>query len=508
MQNCSKTYFTLIILFIAFDLQGQTCNGYLGENVFTEGNFGSGIENIIVDDPQIAPGYIYDSNPPPENGYYTITNNTGVWSGLFEGWFSLTDNSNNPDGYMMIVNASFEPGLFYEHEVTNLCENTIYSFSADLINLVNIRVSNSTIYPNVDFLIDGVVFYETGDVPIDEQWHNYSFTYVTGSGQTELVLSLRNNAPGGSGNDIGIDNISFKPCGPETNILPNDDFSICLNEIFTLEAQNINSPNQLDYIQWQLSNDGIVWEDIDSPTSNLTIELLADFQNYYYRYKVSSSSGNLSNLNCFVTSEIIQISVLDFDECGICDDNPNNNNESCIDCLGVLNGNNTIDECGICDDNPNNDNESCTDCLGVLNGNNTMDECGICDDNPNNNNESCTDCLGVLNGNNTIDECGVCDDDTTNNNTCFLIFPNAFSPNNDGINDLFKPLNRFVLDYSLKIFNRWGQKVFESDNIDFGWNGDFNGKAQELGVYVYQITYSTSSLDLPLAIKGNVTLVR
>jgi WD40 repeat protein/predicted lipoprotein with Yx(FWY)xxD motif len=107
------------------------------------------------------------------------------------------------------------------------------------------------------------------------------------------------------------------------------------------------------------------------------------------------------------------------DECGVCDNNPDNDNESCIDCAGVVNGNNTTDQCGVCDDNPNNDNESCTDCAGVLNGNSTVDQCGVCDDNPNNDNETCTDCAGVINGNSTTDECGVCDDNPNNDNeTC------------------------------------------------------------------------------------------
>ncbi len=52
---------------------------------------------------------------------------------------------------------------------------------------------------------------------------------------------------------------------------------------------------------------------------------------------------------------------------------------SLLDCAGVAGGNNTLDECGVCDDDPTNDNETCTDCAGVINGDAELDECGVCE---------------------------------------------------------------------------------------------------------------------------------
>ena len=51
------------------------CTGSLGENIFPNGDFGSGLPNILPTDPGLAPGYIYQLNPPPNDGYYCITNN-------------------------------------------------------------------------------------------------------------------------------------------------------------------------------------------------------------------------------------------------------------------------------------------------------------------------------------------------------------------------------------------------------------------------------------------------
>ncbi len=75
-----------------------------------------------------------------------------------------------------------------------------------------------------------------------------------------------------------------------------------------------------------------------------------------------------------------------------------------------------------------------------------------------------------------------------------IYFPNAFSPNNDGINDLFRALPEIdcimnLSYYSLQIFNRWGQLVFETDDYDTGWNGQFNGELAPLDVYVWHAEY-------------------
>lgn len=75
-----------------------------------------------------------------------------------------------------------------------------------------------------------------------------------------------------------------------------------------------------------------------------------------------------------------------------------------------------------------------------------------------------------------------------------VYIPNAFSPNNDGINDVFLvygPENLFEIEH-IKIFDRWGSKVFERSDIlpndpNFGWNGEFRGERLNPGIFVYQV---------------------
>ncbi len=88
-----------------------------------------------------------------------------------------------------------------------------------------------------------------------------------------------------------------------------------------------------------------------------------------------------------------------------------------------------------------------------------------------------------------------------------LYVPNAFSPNEDGENDFFKAYGIEVVNFNLKIFDRWGAFLFESNNIELGWNGYFKGKRKENGVYVYLI--EATFLDgTTIRKEGDFTLMR
>lgn len=69
-----------------------------------------------------------------------------------------------------------------------------------------------------------------------------------------------------------------------------------------------------------------------------------------------------------------------------------------------------------------------------------------------------------------------------------IFIPNAFSPDGDGVNDFFKPDTRFIKEYSLSIFNRNGELIFEETNSTNGWNGMFKEKKVPTDSYVYLLT--------------------
>ena len=85
--------------------------------------------------------------------------------------------------------------------------------------------------------------------------------------------------------------------------------------------------------------------------------------------------------------------------------------------------------------------------------------------------------------------------------------PNTFSPNQDNKNEIFNAVTRGVNKYSIQIFNRWGQKVFESNDLNNGWDGTFKGQVCQSGVYGWKI--SASSYDGMLKeLTGQVMLNR
>ena len=94
---------------------------------------------------------------------------------------------------------------------------------------------------------------------------------------------------------------------------------------------------------------------------------------------------------------------------------------------------------------------------------------------------------------------------------CYLDIPNVFSPGAEGSNAYFLPrqgLSKGLQSFSMKIYNRWGQQVFETYRADGrGWDGRYNGSEQPMGVYIYLIEAAFSN-GATEKYEGNVTLLR
>ncbi|RPD38216.1 gliding motility-associated C-terminal domain-containing protein, partial [Chitinophaga barathri] len=87
--------------------------------------------------------------------------------------------------------------------------------------------------------------------------------------------------------------------------------------------------------------------------------------------------------------------------------------------------------------------------------------------------------------------------------------PNAFSPNGDGNNDLFRPVVRGPMyDYELRIFNRWGEMVYISKDQHNGWDGTYKGRPVDVGTFVWWLTYKKVTNGPAFILKGDVTVVR
>ena len=92
-----------------------------------------------------------------------------------------------------------------------------------------------------------------------------------------------------------------------------------------------------------------------------------------------------------------------------------------------------------------------------------------------------------------------------------IYVPSAFSPNYDGINDVFKAVATLDANtsFTLTVVNRWGQTIFESHSFSTGWDGTYDGELQAPGVYAWKIVYqSVNSTETATTLKGTVTLLR
>lgn len=85
-----------------------------------------------------------------------------------------------------------------------------------------------------------------------------------------------------------------------------------------------------------------------------------------------------------------------------------------------------------------------------------------------------------------------------------LWVPNAFTPDGDGVNDIFKAKGVNIQEFQMFIYNRWGQMIFESNDINEGWDGTFKGEACKMDVYVWKIIYLGEGYDMQFVEEGKV----
>lgn len=88
-----------------------------------------------------------------------------------------------------------------------------------------------------------------------------------------------------------------------------------------------------------------------------------------------------------------------------------------------------------------------------------------------------------------------------------VFVPNVFSPNGDGFNDVLRIRGKGIEELQFIVFNRWGEKVFETSDVNSGWDGTYNGEPMNLSVFVYVLKGKYKNGKF-FDVKGNVTLMR
>ena len=92
---------------------------------------------------------------------------------------------------------------------------------------------------------------------------------------------------------------------------------------------------------------------------------------------------------------------------------------------------------------------------------------------------------------------------------CTLLLPNAFTPNGDGLNDNFRPLHACDMEnYSMTIFNRFGEKIYFTKDPLQGWSGKIKGSVLSMGNYIWSVTYTKPSTQQQIQKQGSVLLLQ
>lgn len=318
-----KYSFLIIALVCSLNSFGQLgfCSGSKGDPIFHE-DFGSGTGT----GPELAAGitdYTYVTQDP-QDGEYTIADNIAR---VITSWHDYLPKTTISNGRALIVNADYDAGQFFKTQVSGLCENTTYEFSAFLMNIYD-RASgncdNGGIPINVRFEIwdetdtELIKAGSTGDIASvsSPKWEQYALTFQTEPGQGSVILKMFNNSDGGCGNDLAIDDIIFRSCGDLTAIntegASGNEYSVCEENApvsLELKATPDNSVYSTHAYQWQESEDNVTWSNIAGATSDkFTTPALSNSR--YYRVKVAEDQVNLDKNLCSSASEAFLIRVV------------------------------------------------------------------------------------------------------------------------------------------------------------------------------------------------------
>lgn len=367
------------------------CGDGSGVNVYSGGNFGSGNKRHDSTQLTIAPGYTWNpfNASSPGDGFFAVVNNTSSNSNytnkyapfpsaggadtmrVFNLWDIIGDHTgaSNVDsgnlavpqgtvgGYMAVVNSAFGMNTAVQKNITGLCTDTYYEFSAWFKNIcagcsadsAGYTISNGALFkqylptktlndssgvsPDLTYTIDGVDYYTTGPIIYDRRWIKKGFLFKTGPAQTSVTLTIRNNAAGGGGNDWAIDDISLATCSPRMSYSPSNNPTVCRLNPITIYDTVRSYSNNYSYYKWQrwaVATSG-PWTDIAgasgtaSPVFNPGSGMYEYVVSYTiphtnantanngdkYRLVVATSSTNLSNVNCSVSeTTTITLNVL------------------------------------------------------------------------------------------------------------------------------------------------------------------------------------------------------
>ena len=306
----------------------QTCDGSLGDPVINE-DFGSG-QGVGFPLPYSTTTLTYDPSgcPGGEGTYSIISSLTPYQNCRRDSWFSvLQDHTGNPNGYMMIINASEQPSIFFTQKANGLCPNTTYEFSAYILNLIMksaVDMFGAPVYsePDIQFSIEttsGQVLatYTSGTIqPTDQPtWGKYGVYFTTPADVSDVVVKMTNLAQGGYGNDLILDDITFRACGPVIeagfgSVNGPVTEQVCVGSPTAFNIQTKIITNNTPSLQWQVNKDNTNWVDIPGATTGSLSVNPPSATPGTYQYRLGVANGSvITSAACRVYTGSLTVEV-------------------------------------------------------------------------------------------------------------------------------------------------------------------------------------------------------
>ncbi|SEL80770.1 gliding motility-associated C-terminal domain-containing protein [Chitinophaga rupis] len=249
-------------------------------------DFGSTAIPIPLDPLRGSIQYTANTTGPLGPEEYVIAANT---TGQSTDWITTNDHTRNTNGGMLLVNADATKNLLFRRTVSGLCKGAVYRLGAWFKNLDTrtfFETGCGAAYknPGVTFEVLNaatnavVATFNTNDISIPLQaavnnfgWQEYAFSFKTLPGLTDVIVQIRNNAPGGCGNNLAVDDISFSYCTPyiysffdgQTDQLGGE-YTMCAGSPTNLTSQYTPAGYfTIPHYFWEYSKDSILWTTIN-----------------------------------------------------------------------------------------------------------------------------------------------------------------------------------------------------------------------------------------------------
>lgn len=438
--------------------------------------FGSGPRGPL---PQGLTNFTYRARACPDDGEYNLMDTVSE-SCHGQAWHRIPDDHtlNDTRGNMLVVNASFQPSEFYSQQATGLCPGVTYEFSLWALNLNRIMEAGmcddySLRNPIIAMRIeqpDGTLIREVVQPAISRSttptWVFLSMQFSIPTASNDIVVKLVNKGLGGCGNDLVIDDIGFRPIHPALTIQFTDtsgaETTVCADTPLRLSVgASAGYPNPV-YL-WQQSEDNVTWTPVPTAgqTATATIGRVRAGRTYYrLRNTQPINEAAVGRAQCSAESNVLIV----------------NGRANAPFSLGA--------DLTLC--------EGLSEVLRVpaqLPEGTTV----VWSDQRTSPQLTVTTPGSYwletnLNGCTYRDTIRV---DTQNCRLNDVYVPTAFSPNGDNVNDRFDVLHAGTfVDYSMRVYDRWGSLIFVSDQPTQAWDGSFREKPCPDGVYAWTVFYS------------------